>query len=464
MCRILRQMLGEFQTSVTIARAGRCAVAAGLGMILVGCQTAPPPAPAPAPAPPPAAAAPAPDAKPAFDAWLAAARSEALAKGIQPATVTAALTGIAPIPRVVELDGRQPEFTQTFSRYLANVVTPARVNEGLAMIERHRSLLAALEKKYGVAGRVLVAFWGLETAYGKIPGDFPVVNALATLAYDGRRGAFFRAEMFNALVILDQGHITLDRMKGSWAGAMGNTQFMPSTFLKNAVDEDGDGRKDIWGDVPDALGSAANFLKNLGWDSARTWGREVTLPPGFDVNLASLDTDAKETVKPLKEWARLGVMRAGGGSLPSMEGARLPRAGGALPAQDVDAALVLPGGVKGPAFLVYENFRVIMKWNRSVSYALAVGHLADRLNGGGPLVAAGQNDPPLRREDVMQLQTDLVALGFLKAAPDGVLGPVSKQAARSFQRANGLPPDGYVDAPLMAAVHAKATAPAVAGG
>lgn len=428
----------------------RFTAATAVCALLSSCQSAPPAPPPTVPAPaPPVAQAPAPDTKPSFDAWLAGARSEALSKGIQPATVSAALTGILPIPRVVELDGRQPEFTQTFSRYLANVVTPARVNEGLAMMERQRPLLAALEKKYGVPGRFLVAFWGLETAYGRIPGDFPVVNALATLAYDGRRGAFFRSEMFNALTILDQGHITLDRMKGSWAGAMGNTQFMPSTFLKNAVDEDGDGRKDIWGDVPDALGSAANFLKNLGWDSARTWGREVSLPAGFNVGLASLDTDAKETIKPLAEWARLGVTRAGGG---------------ALPAQDVDAALILPGGVKGPAFLVYEDFRVIMKWNRSVSYALAVGHLADRLNGGGPLVASGQNDPPLKREDVLQLQTDLAALGFLKATPDGVLGPVSKQAARSFQAANGLPPDGYVDGPLMAAVRAKAATPAVAGG
>ncbi len=427
-------------------------LSAAAGVLLAGCQSAPPPAPAQAPpTPAPVAAAPAPDIKPSFEAWLAAARAEALAKGIRPATVTAALTGIEPIPRVVELDGRQPEFTQTFSRYLANAVTPARVNEGMAMVERHRALLAALEKKYGVPGRFLVAFWGLETAYGKIPGDFPVVNALATLAYDGRRGAFFRAEMFNALTILDQGHIPLDRMKGSWAGAMGNTQFMPSTFLKNAVDEDGDGRKDIWGDIPDALGSAANFLKNLGWDSTRTWGREVSLPAGFDAGLASLDGDARETVKPLKEWARLGVMRAG--AKPGE---------GALPAQDVDAALVLPGGVKGPAFLVYEDFRVIMKWNRSVSYALAVGLLADRISGAAALAAPGQNDPPLKREDVLQLQADLVALGFLKATPDGVLGPLSKQAARSFQRANGLPPDGYVDRPLMAAVHAKAV-PAVAG-
>ncbi len=416
------------------------ALCAALGA-LASCQSAPHPEVPPAPAPPPVAAAPAPvDTKPSFAAWLDGAKREAAARGIHADTITGAMTGLTPIERVVELDGRQPEFTQTFSRYLANVVTPARINEGKAQMERQAALLATLEKKYGIPGRYLVAFWGLETAYGRIPGDFPVVGALATLAYDGRRGAFFREEMFNALTILDRGHIPVERMKGSWAGAMGNTQFMPSTFLRYAVDEDGDGHIDIWGSIPDALGSGANYLKTLGWDPNRTWGREVSLPANFDVGLASLDTDAKETIKPLKEWARMGVMRAGGGALPD---------------QDVPAALILPGGVRGPAFLVYDDFRVIMRWNRSTSYALAVGHLADRLTGGGPLVANTQNDPPLKREDVMALQTDLVTLGFLSATPDGVLGPVSKLAVRSFQRANKLPPDGYVDAGLMAAVRAR---------
>jgi membrane-bound lytic murein transglycosylase B len=414
---------------------------AALALALASCQSAPAPQPAAAPAPPPVAAATPPvDSKPSFAAWLEDARREALSRGIRPATVAAAMAISAPDPRVVELDGRQPEFTQTFSRYLAGAIAPSRINEGLAMMERHRTLLASLEQKYGVPARILVAFWGLETAYGRIPGDFPVIGSLATLAYDGRRGAFFRTEMFNALTILDRGHITVEKMKGSWAGAMGNTQFMPSTFLRYAVDEDGDGHMDIWGSVPDALGSAANYLKNLGWDKTRTWGREVTLPANFDAGLSSLDTDAKETVKPLKAWARLGVMKAGGGALPE---------------QDVDAALVLPGGVRGPAFLVYDDYRAILKWNRSTFYALAVGLLSDRLTGGSPLVAAGQNDPPLKRDDVMELQTGLVTLGFLKATPDGVLGPLSRQAVRSFQRANGLPPDGYVDAALIGAVRSR---------
>lgn len=448
-----------------INRSIRAVLWAALALALAGCQSAPTPKPmaTPAtPAAPPVAAAPAPaDTKPSFAVWLEEARREALTRGIRPVTVTAAMTDLEPIPRVVELDGRQPEFTQSFTRYLAGALAQSRINEGLAMMERHRTLLASLGRKYGVPGRFLISFWGLETAYGRIPGDFPVVGSLATLAYDGRRGAMFRTEMFNALTILDRGDITVERMKGSWAGAMGNTQFMPSTFLRYAVDEDGDGRVDIWGSVPDALGSAANYLKNLGWDKTRTWGREVTLPANFDAGLASLDTDARETVKPLKEWAKLGIMKAGGEGPQSKDGARSPRAG-ALPAQDLDAALVLPGGVRGPAFLVYDDFRVIMKWNRSTSYALAVGLLADRFAGGAPLVAGGRNDPPLTRDEVLQLQSDLVTLGFLKTIPDGVLGPVSRQAARSFQRANGLPADGYVDAALINAVHARSGVAAAA--
>jgi membrane-bound lytic murein transglycosylase B len=308
-------------------------------------------------------------------------------------------------------------------------------------MQKHAALLAELEREYGVPGRFLVAFWGLETNFGRGQGDYPVVNALATLAYDGRRGAMFRDEMFNALTILDRGHITLAKMKGSWAGAMGQTQFMPSTFLRYAVDEDKNGHIDIWGSVPDALGSGANYLKALGWDGARTWGREVELPARFDANLISLDVDAKENIKPLSAWHELGVRRVGGGTLP---------------AQDVQASLVLPAGIKGPAFLLYDNYRVILKWNRSAFYAIAVGHLADRLTGAGGLGNTTREGDPLRREDVTTLQEGLVSLGFLKSA-DGVMGSATRQAVRAFQKANGLIPDGYADRALIATVRAKAT-------
>jgi len=387
-----------------------------------------------------AASAVAPDQ--AFLTWLEQARTEARKRGIKPATISQAMTDIAPIPRVIELDGRQPEFSNTFTRYLSNSVTDSRVREGRALMQKHAAMLATLEREYGVPGRFLVAFWGLETNFGRVTGDYPVVTALATLAHEGRRGAFFREEMFNALKILDGGHIDYSKMKGSWAGAMGQTQFMPSTFLRYAVDQDRNGHIDVWGSTRDALGSGANYLKSLGWDGERTWGREVRLPADFDVRLASLDVDARENIKPLSEWAALGVRRADGGPLPSV---------------DVTAALALPAGGKGPAFLLYDNYRVILKWNRSAFYAIAVGHLADRLIGAGAFEVAGSEGEPLRRDDIMAMQEGLVSLGFLKTA-DGVMGSGTRQAVRAFQLANGLRPDGYPDRAVITAIRNKAGA------
>lgn len=378
-----------------------------------------------------------------FPGWLDQLRAEARRKGVSANVVSEALADIAPIPRVLELDQRQPEYTQTFRRYLDGVTTDARIARGRAMMETHAVLLAALEKEYGVPGRFLVAFWGLESDFGRDIGGYPVIGSLATLAYDGRREAFFRDELFKALTILDRGHITFAKMKGSWAGAMGQTQFMPSTFLRYGVDEDHDGHIDIWGSVPDALGSAANYLKSIGWAADRTWGREVRLPAQFDVTLASLNVDANETIKPLSEWAKLGVKRADGGALPSA---------------DISAALILPDGIRGPAFLVYDNYRVILKFNRSVFYAVTIGHLADRFIGAGTLAAPRVIFDPLKRDEVTALQRGLATLGLFTAMPDGVIGPATRQAVRVFQKANGLPPDGYVDAKLIATVRARAGA------
>jgi membrane-bound lytic murein transglycosylase B len=232
-------------------------------------------------------------------------------------------------------------------------------------------------------------------------------------------------------------------MTGSWAGAMGEVQFMPSTFLKYGVDQDRNGRIDIWGSVPDALGSVANYLRSLGWNGAEGWGREVALPAHFDAALASLDTDATETVKPLAQWSALGV--------------RLPN-GGPLPRQDIPAALILPAGIGGPAFLVYGDYRVILKYNHSTSYAIAIGYLADRLGGAGPLVAGRQPGEPLSRDTVLALQAGLATLGLLPGTPDGVLGAATRQAVRAFQKANGLPPDGYVDMRVIAAIRARSGA------
>jgi len=375
-----------------------------------------------------------------FPVWLAAARREALSRGISEATLTDAFAGLAPNPRVIELDNKQPEFSSTFWRYLDNAVSETRVNRGRALMQQNAGLLNRLEARYGVPGRYLVAFWGIETDFGRNTGDFSVVRSLATLAYDGRRGAYFRGEMFDALAILEHRDIDNAHMSGSWAGAMGQTQFMPSAFLKYAVDEDGDGRKNIWTSVPDALASVGNYMKSSGWEPSRGWGREVRLPPRFDAGLASLDTDANEAVKSTAQWASLGVRRADGGPLPATDG---------------PSALILPAGIGGPAFLVSGNYRVILKYNRSTFYALAVGHLADRLGGAPPLTAPHGSTEPLRREDVLALQQGLQALGLLPGAPDGVAGNATRQAVRAFQRANGMPPDGYIDQNLIAAVRAR---------
>jgi membrane-bound lytic murein transglycosylase B len=376
----------------------------------------------------------------AFPVWLEAARQEALHRGISPATLAQAFDGLSPNPKVIELDGRQPEFSQTFWRYLDGAISETRVAKGRALMQQNARLLAELERTYGVPGRYLVAFWGMETDFGHNTGDFSVVRSLATLAYDGRRGAYFRGEMFDALTILDHGDIDNAHMTGSWAGAMGQTQFMPSAFLRYAVDQDHDGRKNIWTSVPDALGSVANYLKLLGWDGTHGWGSEVAVPPRFDAALASLDTDAAETVKPVAQWSALGVRRADGGPLP---------------ASAEPAALILPAGIGGPAFLVHGDYRVILKYNRSTFYAIAVGYLADRLGGAGPLLTPHQPGEPLRRDDIIALQQGLSALGLLPGTPDGVAGTATRQAVRAFQKANRLPPDGYIDLQLIAAVRAR---------
>ena len=411
------------------------------GALVASCQSQPAAkavaAASPPPAPPPEPAPTVVLSSENFARWLEGVRAEAAKRGISDGTIRAALDNLQPVPRVVELDRRQPEFTQTFSRYVNNAVNAKRIADGRAMLAQHAGLLAALERDYNVQGRFLVAFWGMETNYGRVMGDFSVIAALATLAFDGRREAFFRDELFKTLTILEKGHISLSRMKGSWAGAMGNTQFMPTTFLRHAVDRDGDSHIDIWGSLPDALASAANYLHSMNWDGEGTWGREVKLPRGFDIGLSSLDVDAKEDIRPLPAWAALGVRRVDGGPLPN---------------RDIPASLVLPQGVEGPALLVYENYRTILKWNRSAFYAIAVGHLADRFTGGEAMTNLAIGAEPLRRQDVVTLQEGLIAQGFLKGTADGVMGSGTRQAIRRYQLARGLPPDGYPGRPLLAAI------------
>ena len=375
-----------------------------------------------------------------FDEFLAGLRVDARRQGVSEAMLDKALAGLQPNPKIIEFDRRQPEFTQTFWSYVDKRVTKGRVKRGRALLSKHRRLLAKVYRKYGVPPHYLVAFWGLESNFGGFKGNFGVIESLATLAYDERRSAFFRAQLIDALRILEQGHIAPDKMLGSWAGAMGHMQFIPSTFKRYAVDYDGDGRRNIWTNLPDVFGSAANYLSSIGWRKEETWGREVKLPAGFDLELTGLGTR-----RSVSEWARLGVRRSNGNRLP---------------ASQIKGAIVLPAGHRGPAFLVYENFRIIMKWNRSLLYAIAVGHLADRIKGQGRLLAErDSSDRPLSRAEVEEIQSHLNVLGFAVGEPDGVAGPVTRRAVRAYQRDVGLPPDGYPSADLLRQLRQAAVDP-----
>jgi membrane-bound lytic murein transglycosylase B len=365
-----------------------------------------------------------------FARWLADLRLEARGQGISQATLDRALGSVKPIARVIELDRRQPEFTQTFWSYLDRAVSDQRVETGRRLLTKHAVLLQDVERRYGVQPRFLVAIWGLESDYGNVTGGFPVIGALVTLAHDERRSDFFRAELLQSLRIIDQGHISAERMTGSWAGAMGQVQFMPTTFAAYAVDGNGDGRRDIWHSLPDAFASAANFLRALSWQGDKTWGREVRLPGDFDWELNGLGQS-----KTLEEWQALGVRRVGGGDLPQVE---------------VSGSIVLPAGHTGPAFLVYQNYRSTLGWNRSHLYAIAVGHLADRIAGGGRFLSKRPvNDRPLSRVEIKEIQSRLTALGFDPGPVDGVMGSGSRAALKAYQRSVKQPPDGYPTARLL---------------
>jgi membrane-bound lytic murein transglycosylase B len=306
----------------------------------------------------------------AFAAWLDDLKREALSRGISQPTVESALTGVEPIPRVLELDRHQPEFVQTLTQYMNKRITEPLVEQGRGLLAENARILRRIEARYGVQPRFLVALWGIETNYGRFTGGFNVVQALVTLAYDDRRKDRFRAELFDALEILDRGDITAPEMLGSWAGAMGQNQFMPSVFVRFAEDFDGDGRRNIWTSKEDVFASAANYLAKSGWKGDQTWGRKVLLPGGFDYGLVDDFTkplSQRDLRKPISEWQALGVRREDGRDLP---------------ARDLLASLILPEGPGGPAYLVYDNFRVLMTWNPAFLFAVTVGTLADRLEDG----------------------------------------------------------------------------------
>jgi membrane-bound lytic murein transglycosylase B len=292
-----------------------------------------------------------------FNGFLAGLRRDALAQGIRPGTVDLAFRYIQFLPKVIELDQRQPDHVMTFAEFIGKVVNPQRIEDARRNAAENWGLLQRVHQRFGVQPRFIVALWGVESDFGKTQGSYSVPAALATLAYEGRRGPMFRGELISALRILDQGHIHPDSMLGSWAGAMGQCQFMPSTFLSYAVDFDGDGRRDIWNSRADVFGSIANYLARLGWRGNESWGREVAVPSNFDTRLAGL-----ESRRPLGDWMRMGV-RSVGAPLTGREAA--------------DASLLLPDGLGGRALLVFDNFRATMRWNKSVKFAASVGMIAD---------------------------------------------------------------------------------------
>jgi membrane-bound lytic murein transglycosylase B len=299
-----------------------------------------------------------------FDEFLHGVRIEATARGISEATLETALTNLQPIDRVIELDRDQPESEETLQSYVDRLLSEYRVRRGKELLREHAGFFAVISRKYGIPARYLVALWGIESNYGRESGSFPVIGALATLAWDDRRPEFYRSELLNALVILDEKVVQADTYRGSWSGATGPLQFMPSTYLTFAVDGDGDGRRDIWSNLSDAFASGAHYLAESGWQRGYSWGRRVCLPEDFDRTLTGLGSR-----RPIGEWRSLGVRRADGNPLPSA---------------NIDASLLLPDGGTGPAYLVYQNYRTLLRWNRSHLFALTVCHLADQLVGRTP--------------------------------------------------------------------------------
>jgi membrane-bound lytic murein transglycosylase B len=357
-----------------------------------------------------------------LEAWVEAFRPRALAAGVPAATFDAALRGVEFNPKVVERDRNQNEFSKTIWDYLDTAVSEDRVALGIKAMAKHRALLDRIAAEYGVEAEILAAVWGLESAYGTYRGDLPVLGSLATLAYDGRRAAFFEAELIAALKIVAGGHV--QTFTGSWAGASGHTQFMPSSWENFAVDFDGDGKRNLWGDDPgDALASTANYLRHWGWTTGQPWGLEVTLPDGFDY-----DQTTERVVKPVADWQAMGIRTATGADLPDHG----------------PGSILLPGGHRGAAFLIFPNFQVIEHYNTADAYIIGIGHLADRLKGAPPIAAPWPRDlRALTLDERKELQDRLTQTGFDPGGVDGRMGPKTIAAVKAFQKARGLIPDGY---------------------
>ncbi len=369
-----------------------------------------------------------------FARWVAGFVESARGAGIDDATLHAAFDDAHYVPRAVASDRAQPEFTRAPWDYVEAIVSPARVQHGQQKLAEVQPQLDAATARYGVPQATVVAIWGMESDYGANFGDIPTIDALATLGFEGRREAWARGQLMAALKILQSGDIDRAHMIGSWAGAMGQTQFIPSAFLAFAVDADGDGRRDIWGSMADVAASTANFLARSGWQAGQAWGTEVRLPDGFDAGRA--DDSMRQTSA---QWAGEGVQALDGTPLPDFP----------------DGAILMPAGVRGPAFLVGPNFRAILRYNNSTSYALAVSLLAQRIAGGPGVQGAWPRDlQPLSRDQVKALQGALNDRGFAAGSADGQLGPATRQALRAWQRSQGLPADGYPTLDMLAKLQA----------
>jgi len=361
------------------------------------------------------------------DTW-----AKAKARGVSRKIFNAALGDFSPIAKVLELSKAQPEFVSTAGDYVTKRVSDARIGTGQAMRGEWAKTLGVIADRYGVQPEIILAIWGVETNFGGFMGGTNTPHALATLTYGGYRASYFGAELITSLEILQAGHITADKMTGSWAGAMGHPQFMPSSFMRYAADFKGDGHEDIWGSVPDALASIANYLKGFGWRAGETWGYEVKLPGDFNYQNVWSGINAS-----LGDWAGIGVVRASGKAFPR--------------ASDT-ARLYTPMGGNGPVFAVLPNFDVIKRYNNSDSYALAVGHLADRILGTKGFSRAWPQDTALSKDERMQLQALLSRKGYQIGTPDGVIGPKTRAAVIDWQGRAGLLPDGHVSGNLLRAL------------
>ena len=340
---------------------------------------------------------------------------------------------IAPDPSVLESLDYQPEFVTPIWDYLAALVDQERIDDGKAMLAQWQDVLDRVEADYGVDRYTVVAVWGVESNFGRNFGSRPLVTSLATLSCEGRRQSYFRGEFFTTLKILEEGHVAPERLTGSWAGAFGHTQFMPSTFMRTAVDFDGDGRRDLIDSVPDALASTANYLKQAGWRSGQGWGYEIRLPSGFDANVAG-----RKARRPVSEWSALGVRRIDGSALEAI---------------DDSAAVLLPAGATGPAFLAFRNFNAIYSYNAAESYALAIAHLSDRLRGGGPFVTPWPTDDPgIARVERRELQQLLLDRGHDIGEVDGLIGSRTKAAIAVEQERLGFEVNGRAGMKILKAL------------